>query len=185
VNQNVSNKALQRGFPDELKRKLERAATLEKGPVPPHVAEWNNIMGIDSRKPDTATVDTPKMQAGHLPGKAKVNGQTNGTSVAPSRASESSRPKRRHGSERRYFDSTFHGYGEGFADDDDEFDEDESDQGSRISHSSRKKRKKVHYFAAGYMQDFVTNENQSHIMSASPPPVHTPGGGTGISAFVR
>lgn len=145
-NQKVLGKDVQKGLPSATLAKLEKAMQMQPGPLPNN-AEWEDLLGYEKAKPITAVVDQKAKKQTHAEVPAlKANGLSNGASVnaAKSTASELIRPKRT-GKKRRYDEHSFEGYGEGYVDDDGDVllgGGYTSEEGSRIS-STSKKRKKV------------------------------------------
>lgn len=146
-NQKVFGKEIKGADPDSTMFKLQmRAMRMEAGTVPNH-EQWEDALGHEkSTKSGSTPGDTGMRKSiGPGTGNGRQGGQSNGTPKAtPNQNPENARPKRA-GKKRSYNDSSFSGYGEGFADDDDG-DVDvgaysNSEEGSRAS--GKKKRKKV------------------------------------------
>lgn len=147
-NQKVFGKEIKVAEPDSAMLKLQmRAMRMEAGTVPNH-EYWEDALGHEKSSKQGGTPGDTGMRKSIGPGagNSRQPGQSNGTPrAAPTPQSpENSRPKRA-GKKRSYNDSSFAGYGEGYADDDD-VDLDagsysNSEEGSRAS--GKKKRKKV------------------------------------------
>ena len=129
-NARVTGKDLMNGLPPDLLGSLDQALSMAPGPLP--AAETQHFRAY------LATDDSAKAKPGaELPAKkAPQPGVIARTSAAPSPAMKPSRPERQ-GAKRRYNDSSFMGYSEGFVDD-----EGASTAGEDDRNGSRKKRKK-------------------------------------------
>ena len=144
-NQKVLGKEVHKGLSSATLAKLEQAMQMQAGPLPNN-HEWEDLLGYDKAKPNTATADQTSKKPAHVENNAKVNGLTNGARVDGGKGSSSElvRPKRT-GRKRRYDEHSFEGYGEGYVDDDGDptvAGGYSSGEGSRKSTTS-KKRKKV------------------------------------------
>ena len=143
--QKVVGKEIEKGLPANIQAKLEKALKLEPGPVPRN-DEWESILGLEKLKQTGPGIDL-KSKDPSQPTK-KVNGNANGMGLVinASTGAEAIRPKRS-GRKRRYDEHSFEGYGEGYVDDDGAVSNGgySSGEGSRISSSSKKKRKKVSF----------------------------------------
>ena len=130
-NQKVYGKNIKVADMDSALQKLQmNAMKMEPGTVPNN-EYWEDVLGHE--KPSKQGDGGKKTVA--PPGGARVTGQPNGT---PTPAEpERTRPSR--GRKRNYDDSSYAGYGEGYADDDDE----ESAFYSNSEGVGKKKRKKV------------------------------------------
>ena len=140
--QKVHGKDVMKGLPEVLKGKLEKALTMNPGPIPDQ-AKWDDILGIDR---PSANVNNPKSRKDG----ASVNGQSaTATGAAANQnfnAGGDHIRARRNTKKRRYDDGSFEGYGEGFVDD--EMDNEGYESGetytsrnSRGSKGDRKRRK--------------------------------------------
>lgn len=132
-NQKVFGKQIKTGDMDSALQQLQmKAMKLEPGTVPNN-DYWEDVLGHEKPSKHAGVGDVGKRAA--VPsGGVRAPSQPNGT-PAPTEL-ERSRPSRGH--KRRYDDNSFVGYGEGYADDDDE--------GAFYSNSEgigKKKRKKV------------------------------------------
>ncbi|KAI9827518.1 MAG: hypothetical protein M1832_004868 [Thelocarpon impressellum] len=120
--QKVAGKQFTKGLSDDTFARLERAMTMEPGPMPGFDA---SILGLDTPAPAPAVDAKKALQQGNS--NTRQSGQTtaNGTVPRPAAATaagtpptgDPSRPKRA-GRKRRYDEHSFEGYGEGFVDDD-------------------------------------------------------------------
>ena len=130
-NARVTGKDLMNGLSPDLLGSLDRALSMAPGPLP--AAEAQHFRAY------LATDDSIKAKpAAELPGKKVTQpGVVARSSAAPSPAMRPSRPERQ-GAKRRYNDSSFMGYSEGFVDDDATSTAGEDDRGG-----AKKKRKKV------------------------------------------
>lgn len=114
-NQKVHGKDIKVADMDSALHKLQmNAMKMEPGPVPNN-DYWEDVLGHEKPSKSTGAPETGKK--GAAPSTAvRSASQSNGT-PAPAEA-ERSRPSR--GRKRNYDDNSFVGYGEGFADDDDD-----------------------------------------------------------------
>ncbi|ODM22721.1 hypothetical protein SI65_00310 [Aspergillus cristatus] len=132
-NQNVFGKQIKIADMDSALQQLQmKAMKLEPGTVPNN-DYWEDVLGHEKPSKHVGAGDAGKKAAAPSGG-VRAPSQSNGT-PAPAEL-ERSRPSRGH--KRRYDDNSFVGYGEGYADDDDE--------GAFYSNSEgigKKKRKKV------------------------------------------
>lgn len=114
-NQKVHGKDIKVADMDSTLHKLQmNAMKMEPGPVPNN-DYWEDVLGHEKPSKSAGAPETGKKGAAP-PTAARSASQSNGT-PAPAEA-ERSRPSR--GRKRHYDDNSFVGYGEGFADDDDE-----------------------------------------------------------------
>lgn len=132
-NQKVFGKQIKVADMDSALQQLQmKAMKLEPGTVP-NTDYWEDVLGHEKPSKNTGAGDAGKKTAAPSGG-VRAPSQPNGT---PAFAElERGRPSRGH--KRRYDDNSFIGYGEGYADDDDE--------GAFYSNSEgigKKKRKKV------------------------------------------
>ena len=113
---NLEGKEIQKGLSTGTLAKLEKAMQMQPGPLPDN-SKWEEVLGIDKPKPVPPGVD-PKVKTSILT--ASTNGLVNGnrphTINTQITSSEVARPKRT-AKKRRYDDSSFEGYAEGFLDD--------------------------------------------------------------------
>ncbi|OCK86395.1 Rox3-domain-containing protein, partial [Lepidopterella palustris CBS 459.81] len=110
-NQKVYGKSVMDGLSGDVLGLLDRALQMAPGGLPPDQAEkWRNLVATDDGVKSKAGVD--------VPGKKPLQSTPNTRSPATlSPAVKAVRPERA-GTKRRYNDTSFVGYGEGFADDD-------------------------------------------------------------------
>ena len=143
-NQKVHGKDIQKGLPEAIAGKLEKAFALNPGLVPDG-SKWEDILGFDRPKPNEPKVrKDSNVVNGQLPnGTSSLNSNANasiaGTGKEHIRA-------RRNTKKRRYDDGSFEGYGEGYVDDEMENEGYESGEtytsrNSRGSKGDRKRRK--------------------------------------------
>lgn len=113
-NQKVFGKEIKVADIDSQLHKLQmNAMKLEPGPVPNN-DYWEDVLGHE--KPSKSTGAPDGVKKGSVPPNAvRSVSQANGT---PPAETERARPSR--GRKRHYDDSSFVGYGEGYADDDDD-----------------------------------------------------------------
>ena len=144
--QKVAGKQFDTGLSEDTWARLERAMTMEPGPLPGFDA---SILGIDTPIAPPAAVETktPAQPANVI---QRQPGQPNGIAQTPHSGANPStgdppRPKRT-GRKRRYDEHSFEGYGEGYVDDDGDagagYSTSERDD-KRDTGSGKKKRKKV------------------------------------------
>lgn len=144
-NQKVFGKEIKVADPDSAFFKLQmRAMKMEAGTVPNH-EQWEDALGHEKSSKQVGTPGDTGMRKSMGPtGNGRQLNQSNGTpKPTPVQNPENVRP-RRAGKKRSYNDSSFVGYGEGYADDDGDMDVgfySNSEEGSRAS--GKKKRKKV------------------------------------------
>lgn len=131
-NQKVFGKEIKVADMDSALNQLQmKAMKMEPGPVPNN-EYWEDVLGHE--KPSKSGAGDTGKKSVAPSGGARATGQPNGTPA--SAEPERTRPSRGH--KRRYDDDSFVGYGEGYADDDDD--------GAFYSNSEgigKKKRKKV------------------------------------------
>ncbi|KAI4258255.1 MAG: hypothetical protein LQ352_001308 [Teloschistes flavicans] len=146
--QRVHGRDIRDGLPEATLQKLGSAMQMESGPAKKSDEhDWDDLLGIEKVKPLPNIEDRSKKHMRPENG-SKVNGQTNGVRTAPSKGpvTEANRPKRA-GKKRRYDDSSFEGYDEGYLDDEGDVLGDlggnSSEDGSRKG-GAAKKRKKDH-----------------------------------------
>jgi len=140
---NLEGKEVQKGFSSGTLEKLEKAMQMQPGPLPDN-SKWEEVLGIDKPKPVLAGAD-PKIKSSTLT--AQTNGMVNGnrphainTQIT---SSEAARPKRT-AKKRRYDDSSFEGYAEGFMDDEaDIVDAGEYSSGDGTSRGNASKKRKM------------------------------------------
>jgi len=113
---NLEGKEVQKGFSSGTMAKLEKVMQMQPGPLPDN-PKWEEVLGIDKPKPVPAGAD---LKAKSSTFTAQSNGLVNGnrphainTQIT---SAEVARPKRT-AKKRRYDDSSFEGYAEGFIDD--------------------------------------------------------------------
>lgn len=138
-NQKVYGKEIKVADMDSALQKLHmKAMHMEPGPIPNN-DYWEDVLGHEKPSKHAGSGDTGSKKAGALPNNARVppTQQSNGTPTAAT-ASDAERARPSRGRKRHYDDNSFVGYGEGFADDDDD--------GAFYSNGEgmgKKKRKKV------------------------------------------
>jgi len=110
--QKVHGKDVQKGLPDILKAKLEKAMQMQPGRVPQN-AEWEDLLGIEKAKQGDLSGRGAKSTS-----TTKMNGPPNGLRPIATKAQDADviRPKRT-AKKRRYDEGSFEGYGEGYLDD--------------------------------------------------------------------
>ncbi|KAK2760796.1 hypothetical protein FQN54_002034 [Arachnomyces sp. PD_36] len=145
-NQKVFGKEIKVADPDSAFFKLQmRAMKMEAGTVPNH-EHWEDTLGHEKSSKQGGTPGDTGMRKSMGPstGNGRLS-QSNGTpKPTPVQNTDNARP-RRAGKKRSYNDSSFVGYGEGYADDDGDVDVgfySNSEEGGRTS--GKKKRKKDH-----------------------------------------
>ncbi|KAF8461871.1 Rox3 mediator complex subunit-domain-containing protein [Kalaharituber pfeilii] len=129
--QKVVGKEISQTLPQDA---LRRALTMSTGPIP---GFDTSILGLDEKKATLApkSIQTPSASVA-TPHAQLPNGSTPGGNVSSASVSPASRPPRTSRAKRRkYEDSSFEGYGEGYDDDDAE---DYGDEAKK-----KRKRKKV------------------------------------------
>ncbi|KAF2842145.1 Rox3-domain-containing protein [Patellaria atrata CBS 101060] len=105
--QKVDGRNVAEGLPASILSKLDSAVKMAPGKLPPSISQtWRSIVGTDDA-PSKPT--KPQVQQQASAGNRPVG--------APSPTIKAARPERS-GTKRRYLDSSFTGYGEGFVDDD-------------------------------------------------------------------
>ena len=142
-NQRVLGKDVAKGLPDVLKSKLEKALTMNPGPVTDG-AKWEDILGIDRPNPNNGKIRKDSKTNGSFPNGASVS-NANAASTAQGTGTDNIRA-RRNNKKRRYDDGSFEGYGEGYVDDEMDHEGYESGEtyasrNSRGSKGDRKRRK--------------------------------------------
>ncbi|KZF26440.1 Rox3-domain-containing protein [Xylona heveae TC161] len=146
-NQKLFGKEMTKGLGDALMAKLDKAMTMEPGPIPDD-DKWRTVLGLDD--------DTLRDVSGAGGKKQGLQGVAGGSAsqadastsrgaaaaAAPSPTTPIDRP-RRSGKKRSYRESSFAGYGEGYGDDDGElgFSTGDDDDGRRANASKKKRRK--------------------------------------------
>lgn len=136
--QKLMGKELGRGLSEDILSKLAAATTLAPGKLPADEHDrWRNILAIEE------TPRNPVQPAN----KAAPNTAPLANLASISRP-EIPRPKRK-GTERRYDDKSYEGYGDAFADDAGTGASDDGDDGTSVA---RKKRRKVKSPAAEWAQ---------------------------------
>lgn len=131
-NQKVSGKEIQVAELDSAFYKLQmKAMKMEPGTVPNHEF-WEDALGHEKPMKHAGPGDSKKVSAAATPNATRQPSQPNGTPTGTE--PERTRPSR--GRKRHYDDNSFVGYGEGYADDDD-------DAMYSNSESGKKRRKKV------------------------------------------
>ena len=113
-NQKVFGKDLKVADMDSALQKLQMSAMKMEPGVVPNNDYWEDVLGHEKPPKATAGPETGK-KAAALFNAARSSGQLNGT---PAPEPERTRPSR--GRKRHYDDNSFAGYGEGYADDDDD-----------------------------------------------------------------
>lgn len=134
-NQKVYGKEIKVATIDSQLQQLQQAMKMESGTVPNN-DYWEDVLGHEKPSKHAAGAGDGGKKAGAATsgGIARTTSQSNGT---PTPAEpERTRPSR--GRKRNYDDNSFAGYGEGYADDDDE-----SAFYSNSESVGKKKRKKV------------------------------------------
>lgn len=104
------------GLPSGFLERLDKAFNITPGKLPLHENEkWRSIIGTDEApKPrPMASAQPRKLSAAHN----NVGAGPGQSSILPVSTVKQTRPERS-GTKRRYIDSSFKGYGEGYADDD-------------------------------------------------------------------
>jgi hypothetical protein len=135
-NQKVFGKEIKVADVDSALHKLQmRAMKMEPGPLPNN-DHWEDVLGHEKPSKHVSTGD-PGKKAVSTPNAPRQPGQMNGVATT---AGDSERARPTRGKKRHYDENSFAGYGEGYADDDEEgaF-YSNSDEGR----SGKKKRKKV------------------------------------------
>lgn len=163
--QRVHGRDMRNGLPEATSQKLALAMQMESGPAKKtDEYDWDDLLGIEKVKPLPNIEDRSKKHMRPDIG-SKANGQTNGVRTVPSKGpvTEANRPKRA-GKKRRYNDSSFEGYDEGFLDDEGdilgELGGNSSEDGSRKGGAAKKRKKVVHVFFA-----FSNSESCRHACS--------------------
>ncbi|KAL8633527.1 hypothetical protein Q9189_000680 [Teloschistes chrysophthalmus] len=151
--QRVRGRDIRNGLPEATSQKLALAMQMESvSAKKTDEYDWDDLLGIEKVKPLPNIEDRSKKHMRPDIG-SKANGQTNGVRTAPSKGpvTEANRPKRA-GKKRRYNDSSFEGYDEGFLDDEGdvlgELGGNSSEDGSRKGGAAKKPKKVVHVFSA-------------------------------------
>ena len=145
----VQNKDVNQGFTSEVSAKLMRACVMSKGTVPRNC--WDSSVlgdlapGKGDRQSSSARPTAPNTPNPMVPGP----GLNRPKAQTPVSAQEAARPKRNI-KKRGYGDSSFEGYGEGYADDDGGAETGYS-TGEGDMASNQKRRKKVHMDALSMM----------------------------------
>jgi len=133
---NFEGKEVQKGFSSGTLAKLEKAMQMQPGPLP-DISKWEEVLGIDKPKPKVKS-SIPTAQTNGL-----VNGNRPHTINTQITSSEVVRPKRT-AKKRRYDDSSFEGYAEGFMDDEAEIvDAGGYSSGDGASRGNASKRRKM------------------------------------------
>ncbi|KAL8781919.1 MAG: hypothetical protein Q9203_000532 [Teloschistes exilis] len=144
--QRVHGRNMRNGLPEATSQKLALAMQMESGPAKKtDEYDWDDLLGIEKVKPLPNIEDRSKK---HMRPdiSSKAIGQTNGVRTVPSKGpvTEANRPKRA-GKKRRYNDSSFEGYDEGFLDDEGdilgELGGNSSEDGSRKGGAAKKRKK--------------------------------------------
>lgn len=150
--QRVHGRDIRDGLPEATLQKLGSAMQMESGPAKKSDEhDWDDLLGIEKVKPLPNIEDRSKKHMRPENG-SKVNGQTNGVRTAPSKGpvTEANRPKRA-GKKRRYDDSSFEGYDEGYLDDEGDVLGDlggnSSEDGSRKGGAAKKRKKVTTFFS--------------------------------------
>jgi hypothetical protein len=136
----VMGKEIEKGLADEFMSKLDRAVQMAPGKLPEADAEkWKGLIGTEEPAPQVKvmTAVDASQKPGPLPSLTAAAASMR--SASSPAASKLARPERT-GTKRRYNDSSFKGYGDGFLDDEDVSDEDAR---STTSGGIKKKRRKV------------------------------------------
>ncbi|KAF2088752.1 Rox3-domain-containing protein [Saccharata proteae CBS 121410] len=141
--QKVYGKEIRETPTADMMSKINRAVKMTPGKLPPaEVQKWKSRIGTDdgpSKRPATDSLDNPSKKIKHGP---TPNPGTRPTSAAPSPAMKPARPERT-GKKRSYVETSFKGYGEGFADDDPTGDSTGAEDAGRLgANGSKKKRRK-------------------------------------------
>ena len=135
-NQKVIGKEIKvAGIDSALHDMQMKAMKMEPGTVPNNDF-WEDVLGHEKQSKHMGTGDAGKKALGGSSSTSRPGTQTNGTAAAPAEAPERTRPSR--GRKRNYDENSFAGYGEGYADDDDD-----AAIYSNSDSVGKKKRKKV------------------------------------------
>jgi hypothetical protein len=135
----VMGKEIEKGLSEDFLTKLTRAVQMAPGKLPDRESDkWKSLIGTEEPQPQVkAKVGLDgRPKAGPVQTAAAAGSVRSASSPA---ASKLARPERT-GTKRRYNDSSFKGYGEGFLDDEDISDEDAR---STTSGGIKKKRRNV------------------------------------------
>lgn len=147
-----AGKSIADGLPSSVLDRLDKALHMTPGKLPPQENEkWKSIIGTDdapkSRPP--APTHQRKLSAAHN----NLSASLGSNSAAASPSVKPARPERA-GTKRRYIDSSFKGYGEGFDDDDPADSTAGEDEGRG---GMKKKRRKVRVVRAMLLQTLYSN----------------------------
>lgn len=140
---NLEGKEVQKGLSSGTLAKLEKAMQMQPGPLPDN-SKWEEVLGIDKPKPVLAGAD-PKVRPSisTAPTNGLINGYRPHAINTQITSSEAARPKRT-AKKRRYDDSSFEGYAEGFMDDEaDIMDPGGYSSGDGASRSNASKKRKT------------------------------------------
>ncbi|TKA69533.1 hypothetical protein B0A49_07067 [Cryomyces minteri] len=140
--QKVHGKDIGKGQTEALEAKLDRAVRMAPGRLPPEESnKWKNVLGLDEgvlAKPIQALTKKTTQQPGQEVGQAQPVTRVAATA---SPRTEPTRPARQ-GTKRRYDESSYQGYAEGYNDDNDRSSPMNGEDTMRPN-AAKKKRRKV------------------------------------------
>ncbi|KAK5160238.1 hypothetical protein LTR04_004721 [Oleoguttula sp. CCFEE 6159] len=139
--QKVHGKDIGKGQTEALEAKLDRAVRMAPGRLPPEESnKWKNVLGLDEAvvaKPIQAMAKKAMQQPGQEVGQAQTVTRIAGTA---SPRTEQTRPARQ-GTKRRYDESSYQGYAEGYNDDNDRSSLTNGEDTMRPNAAKKKRRK--------------------------------------------
>ncbi|KAF2460985.1 mediator complex, subunit Med19 [Lineolata rhizophorae] len=147
MNQKVFGKEVERGLQPSVLAKLDKAVQMAPGRLPDsEQAKWRAVVGTDdsSKAKATSGQQATAQNANKKLGKPAATA-SNRPSAAPSPAPAKALRPERTGTKRRYDESSFKGYGEGYADDDPLGESTGAEDEPRGAGGAKKKRKTKDY----------------------------------------